>query len=277
MNALHEGASLRRREDDRGGRAGREDVSTPGASDHRRLAVWPLLTAVLLAHCALFAPARPPPEEYRAAPCVTSGQAVRAGASAPTAGPAAPSPPPVMTEVAASRGFHLRRSMVVGLAPVRVGERDGVFEVLHRLLARRSVRVLDLSRASELRARVEGPAREQETTLEGPWLAASWAARWGGASHLLVSDEVSAAQRPNTSEFVATARVRLLALPGAEAVWAARVERRGDSEAAALARVFDALVDALHGTLRDEPEVAASAETPTPPRASRRHRRRPRR
>jgi hypothetical protein len=167
--------------------------------------------------------------------------------------------------------------MVVGLAPVRVGARDGVFEVLHRMLLRRSVRVLDLSRASELRARVEGPGRDQDTTLEGPWLAASWAARWGGASHLFVSDEISTAQRPNTPEFIATARVRLLALPGAEAVWAVRLERGGETETDALARVLDALVDALHGTLRDEPEEPASTETPPPPRASRRHRRRHRR
>lgn len=160
--------------------------------------------------------------------------------------------------------------MTIAVAPLRTSARDLVFELLQRVLARRAVRVLDLSRTTELEAKVTGDARDRGTTLEGPWLAAVWAARWGGASHILVSDDLTTG--PHASGAVARGRFRLLALPGAEVVWTAHLARSGDSDDDALARTLDALVDALHGTLRDEPEPSPQPTT-TPPPERRRHRR----
>lgn len=168
--------------------------------------------------------------------------------------------------------------MVVALSPVATGRRDDAFELLERLLGRRSVRVLDLSRATELHARVDAPTRDHATHLEGPFEGALWAARWAGATHLLVG-ETSAHTGAPASDPLAVGRYRLLALPGAEVVWAARLERRGATEGHAVARTLDAVVDALHGTLRDEPDPnTTTAPAPPAPPTHRHHRsrRRPR-
>lgn len=233
-----------------------------------RAATVSLLLAAALSCCALFTPARSCPE-VSVAPALPTRAAFAGSQSAPAPTPTA-APRPSVSDVVASPGFHLRRSMTVAVAPLRSGERDLVFDLLQRILARRAVRVLDLSRTTELQAKVADASRDRGTTLEGPWLAAVWAARWGGASHILVSDNLATAAHSSGS--LARGRFRLLSLPGAEVVWTARLSRAGDTDEDALARTLDALVDALHGTLRDDPEEA-SQTTPAPPRERRRNRR----
>lgn len=223
--------------------------------------------------CALFSPPRPSTAEV----CADRAPPRRAvtSASAPSApsGTTAPARPSPVSEVTSVRGFHLRRGMTVAITPVSFAGRDVVFEVLQRMLARRSVHLLDLSRSMELRAKVHGPERERGTSLEGPWMAAVWAARWGGASHVLVSDALATAAAPGGAGTTAQGMFRLLALPGAEVVWTARLGRTADGESEALLQVLDALADALHGTLREEPEAAATTETPAATRPRRHHRR----
>lgn len=225
----------------------------PDWSSARRVALA-LCAPALLVHCALFFPTRSVSAEV-ALPTWSAGAA--SARHAVVASPNTPAPAPSLSEVAAARRFRMRRRMLVAVASVRVAEREGAFEVLRRLIARRGVRVLDLSRASGLTAKVHAPVRERSTTLEGPWIAERWAAHWSGAAYLLVSESIQIRPTPPSSDCVAEGRFRLIATPGGEAVWAARLDRRGTTEHAALSSLFDALVDALHGTLRDDPETPA--------------------
>lgn len=231
-----------------------------------------LLAPLLIAHCALFSPRRDEAVVYPLAQ--TSPRPAQGVARPPpSTAPAPPNAPVGQSEVVAAQGFRVRRGMLIGLAPPDAPDPATSFALLRGLIERRRVRVLDLTQSTGLRARVEHPSREG-TVLEGPWESAQWAARWGGASHLLVSDASQSRLKTDGTGWVASCALRLLNLPGAEAVWVARVERHGATDAEARGRVIDALLDALHGTLRDEPEPddpAAIEPRPTAPR-QRRHR-----
>lgn len=96
-----------------------------------------------------------------------------------------------MSRVESARDARLSRSTVLAVGPTLAGARDVGGELLRRLLARHSVRVLDLTRAGDLRVRAERRAGDDAVTWEGSFAATVWAARLGAATHLLVIDDLT--------------------------------------------------------------------------------------
>jgi hypothetical protein len=96
---------------------------------------------------------------------------------------------------AAARGLRLRHDTVLAVGPVPASEALS-WELLRRLLGRSVVPLLDLSGIEHLSARVEPSARGRELRLEGPLLAATWAAQLGTATHLLVTETLSVGEEP---------------------------------------------------------------------------------
>lgn len=105
-----------------------------------------------------------------------------------------------VTEVEAARPSFLRRDAVLAVGPVSRDARDLSHPLLQRLLARRSARVMDLSHSGDLQAQAASTRTDPTTTLRGPWSALSWAARWGDASMLLVSDPVTVTRVPDSRQ-----------------------------------------------------------------------------
>jgi hypothetical protein len=102
-----------------------------------------------------------------------------------------------VTEVQAAREMRLRRDAVLAVGPINVGERDLSMALLQRLLARHSTRVMDLSLSGSLRANGVFNRGETNVTLSGPWGALVWAARWGDATMLLLSEAVEIERVPD--------------------------------------------------------------------------------
>ena len=99
-----------------------------------------------------------------------------------------------VTEVQAIRELRLRRDTLLAVGPVVAGDRDLSLPLLQRLLARRTTRVMDLSQSGPLHAQATITRADQAVIVNGPWGALAWAARWGDASMLLVSDPVQVAR-----------------------------------------------------------------------------------
>ncbi len=89
-----------------------------------------------------------------------------------------------------ARGLRVRHDTVLAVGPIP-GAAPLTWELLRRVLARSVVPVLDLSGMERLSAHVEPSARARALRLEGPLLAATWAAELGSATHLLVTEAVS--------------------------------------------------------------------------------------
>lgn len=96
-----------------------------------------------------------------------------------------------VTEMQSTRANLLRRDAVLAVGPIGRDGHDLSLALLQRLLARRDVRVIDLSRSGALDAQAASTRADPTTTLHGPWSALTWAARWGDASMLLVSEPVT--------------------------------------------------------------------------------------
>lgn len=101
---------------------------------------------------------------------------------------------PEDTRVAA-QASRLGRDAVLALGPVSDAPSTG-WEFLRRLLARATVPVLDLTGIDRLTAHVEPTHRGRALALDGPLLAATWAAQLGSATHLLVTESLVVSEEP---------------------------------------------------------------------------------
>ncbi len=124
-------------------------------------------------------------------PTLGRGPSVPAGES--VSGPV----PNGVTEMRSARASLLRRDAVLAVGPIGRDGRDLSLPLLQRLLARRDVRVMDLSQSGGLEAQAASTRADPTTTLRGPWSALSWAARWGDASMLLVSGPIAVTRVPD--------------------------------------------------------------------------------
>lgn len=95
----------------------------------------------------------------------------------------------------AAPSARLGRDAVLALGPVPEAP-STAWEFLRRLLARATVPVLDLTGIDRMNAHVEPNSRGRSLTLDGPLLAATWAAQLGSATHLLVTESLAVADEP---------------------------------------------------------------------------------
>jgi hypothetical protein len=98
------------------------------------------------------------------------------------------------TEAVVAADLRTARRDILAVGPMTAGTANLAPELLRRLLRAARVRVLDLSEAHRLAARLQGPENNESLSLEGPLLAGVWGLHLGGATHLLVAEPIAVGQ-----------------------------------------------------------------------------------